>query len=250
MKFYILCDIEGVASLACWDEARSANACYAPMAREMALEAAAAARGLFSGGADEVVIEDMHGDGCNIDCALLPRDARLLRGITHDIVGLTGIFDESYDGVLMVGFHDAASAPGNPTSHTMVSSRIFRLMVNGALWGEFEMYAHAAAYRGVPTLPGLLTVPTKSGHGYGVLTKTPELVREEIEGMMAKAVVAAKTATPPALPDHFHVEITYVHHYDAYGCSHYPGASLISPTTVAFDADDYGDVLRFFYFVI
>ena len=22
MKFYILCDIEGVASLACWDEAR------------------------------------------------------------------------------------------------------------------------------------------------------------------------------------------------------------------------------------
>lgn len=37
MKFYILCDIEGVASLACWDEARSANACYAPMAREMAL---------------------------------------------------------------------------------------------------------------------------------------------------------------------------------------------------------------------
>lgn len=25
---------------------------------------------------------------------------------------------------------------------------------------------------------------------------------------------------------------------------------LISPTTVAFDADDYGDVLRFFYFVI
>ena len=221
MKFYVLCDIEGVASLTCWDEARSANACYAPMAREMALEAAAAARGLFSGGADGVVIEDMHGDGCNIDCALLPRDARLLRGITHDIVGLTGIFDESYDGVLMVGFHDAASAPGNPTSHTMVSSRIFRLTVNGALWGEFEMYAHAAAYRGVPTLfasgdegmcaaavrtvPGMLTVPTKSGHGYGALTKTPELVFEEIAGMMAEAVAAAKTAAPPVLPDHFHV---------------------------------------------
>lgn len=185
--------------MTCWDEARPANACYAPMAREMALEAAAA-------------------------------------------------------------------ASENPASHTMVSSRIFRLTVNGALWGEFEMYAHAAAYRGVPTLfasgdegmcaaaahtvPGLLTVPTKSGHGYGVLIKTPELVRLEIEGMMAKAVVTAKTATPPALPDHFPVEVTYVHHYDAYGCAHDPGASLISPTTVAFDADDYGDVLCFFYFVI
>ena len=105
----------------------------------------------------------------------------------------------------------------------------------------------AAAAR---TVPGLLTVPTKSGHGYGVLIKAPELVRLEIEGMMAKAVVTAKTATPPALPDHFPVEVTYVHHYDAYGCAHYPGASLISPTTVVFDADDYGDVLCFFYFVI
>ena len=68
--------------------------------------------------------------------------------------------------------------------------------------------------------------------------------------MMAEAVAAAKTAAPPVLPDHFHVEVTFIHHYDAYGCSHYPGASLISPTTLAFDADDYGDVLRFFYFVI
>ena len=260
MKFYILCDIEGVASLTCWDEARSANACYAPMAQEM-VEARCGPWPFLGLELAEIIIEDMHGDGCNIDCALLPRDARLLRGITHDIVGLTGIFDESYDGMLMVGFHDAASAPGNPTSHTMVSSRIFRLTVNGALWGEFEMYAHAAAYRGVPTLfasgdegmcaaaartvPGLLTVPTKSGHGYGVLTKTPELVREEIEGMMAEAVAAAKTAAPPVLPDHFHVEVTYVHHYDAYGCSHYPGASLISPTTVAFDTDDCGDVHAF-----
>lgn len=266
MKFYMLCDIEGVAALSSWEEARSANSCYGPMAREMGLEAAAAARGLLAAGADELVIEDGHGDGCNIDCALLPKGARLLRGVTHDIVGLTGVFDESFDGMLMLGFHDAASASGNPTSHTMVSSRIFRLTVNGALWGEFEVSAHAAAYRGVPTLfasgdeglcaaaartvPGIVTVPTKSGHGYGVLTKTPELVQEELEAAAAQIMAAAVCLEPPALPDRFHVEVTYLHHYDAYGSSHYPGARLLDPTTVAFDSDDYGEVLRFFYFVI
>ena len=56
------------------------------------------------------------------------------------------------------------------------------------LTGAFLPYSPAAT-RGCAaaahTVPGLLTVPTKSGHGYGVLTKTPELVREEIEGMMA-----------------------------------------------------------------
>ena len=220
----------------------------------------------FSGGADEVVIEDMHGDGCNIDCALLPRDARLLRGITHDIVGLTGIFDESYDGMLMVGFHDAASAPRKshvphdgklphfpPYGQWCAVGRIRDVRPCRRLPGRshpIRQRRRGMCAAAVRTVPGLLTVPTKSGHGYGVLTKTPELVCEEIEGMMAEAVAAAKTAAPPVLPDHFHVEVTYVHHYDAYGCSHYPGASLISPTTVAFDADDYGDVLRFFYFVI
>lgn len=265
MKFYMLCDIEGVAGLSCWDEARPSGSLYPAMAREMSLEAACVAESLLKCGEHQIVIEDAHGDGRNIDCSLLPPQATLLRGLTHEIFGKTGLFDESFDGVLMVGFHDAASSPHNPTSHTMVSSRIFQLKVNGALWGEFEMFAYAAAYRGVPTLfvsgddgvcaaaerqiPSVVTVPTKTGYGYGVLTKTPEAVQAQLAEQAEKILDAAGKVRPLSLPEHFHVEVTYHHHYDAYGCSHYPGAVLVSPTTLTFDTNDYGEVLRFFYFV-
>ena len=147
----------------------------------------------------------------------------------------------------------------------MVSSRVFQLKVNGALWGEFEMFAYAAAYRGVPTLfvsgddgvcaaaerqiPSVVTVPTKTGYGYGVLTKTPEAVQAQLAEQAEKILDAAGKVRPLSLPEHFHVEVTYHHHYDAYGCSHYPGAVLVSPTTLTFDTNDYGEVLRFFYFV-
>ena len=94
MKFYVLTDIEGVAGLSCWEEARSMNSEYEPMAREMSLEVAAVARGLLAAGAEKVVVEDGHGDGRNIDCTLLPKNTLLLRGLTHEILGLTGVFDE------------------------------------------------------------------------------------------------------------------------------------------------------------
>ena len=265
MKFYMLCDIEGVAGLSCWDEARPSGDQYSAMAREMSLETACVAKGLLNCGDHSIIIEDAHGDGRNIDCNLLPPQVTLLRGLTHEIFGKTGPFDESFDGVLMVGFHDAASSPANPTSHTMVSSRIFQLKVNGMLWGEFEMFAYAAAYRGVPTLfvsgdagvcaaakhsiPSVRTVPTKTGCGYGVLTKTPEAVQKELTTQAGELLRHMDEISPLPLPDHFHVEVTYHHHYDAYGCSHYPGAVLASPTTLTFDTDDYGEVLRFFYFV-
>ena len=267
MKFYVLCDIEGVAALSSWDDARTTGLFYPAMAREMGLEAASAAQGLLDADGDsEIIVEYGHGDGCNIDCGLLPPQARLLRGVTHEIFGKTGPFDESFDGLLLVGYHAAASAPQNPTSHTSVSARIFRLTVNGELWGEMEMSAYAAAYRGVPTLlvsgdegvcgaarrlvPDMLTLPTKAGYGYGVLSKTPQRVQEELRQLAREAAGKAGSIAPPALPPHFHVELTYLHHYDAYGASHYPGATLIDPTTLAFDSDDYGEVLRFFYFVI
>lgn len=266
MKFYILCDIEGVAALSKWDDARTSGPDYPAMAREMSLEAACTAQGILADGGHEVIVEDGHGDGCNIDCALLPDQIQLIRGVTHEIFGKTGPFDESFDGLFLVGFHSAAGTSYNPTAHTVVSSRVYQLQVNGTLWGEMEIFSHAASYRGVPTLlvsgdagvceaachliPGVCTLPTKSGCGYGVMTKTPQRVQTELRQLAQKAVHLAGSLQPPALPSHFHVELTYIHHYDAYGCSHYPGANLISPTTLIFDSDDYGEVLRFLYFVI
>ena len=59
MKFYVLCDIEGVAALSSWDDARTTGLFYPAMAREMGLEAASAAQGLLDADGDsEIIVED------------------------------------------------------------------------------------------------------------------------------------------------------------------------------------------------
>lgn len=266
MKVYICCDIEGVAGLSSWEEARTNQLGYQEAARQMSLEAAAAARGALSAGADVVIIEDGHGDGRNIDINLLPSGVQLIRGITHDLFGSTGAFDSSFDALVMIGFHDAASHDGNPTSHTIVSAKVASLYVNDEIWGEYEVSAYGAARIGVPTvflsgddatcksaekkIPGIITVSTKKGLGYSVLSKTPEDAVNEIELKTKEALCRSALPAVLEMPAEFKVEINYLHHYDAKNASHFPGVEQISPCSIRFVTNDFLEVLRLLYYVL
>ena len=52
------------------------------------------------------------------------------------------------------------------------------------------------------------------------------------------------------MPKHFNIEVQYKRHQDAYSKSFYPGCKLIDSDTIAFEADDYRDVLVAFKFVL
>lgn len=267
MKVYICSDIEGVANLAVFDEARSENPSYQPMAVEMSRETAAACRGALKGGAEEVVLEDSHGNGRNIIPEYLPKEVKLLRGVTHDVFSVTSIFDASFDCILFIGMHDCAGGNGNPTCHTMVSSLIHEIKINGELVGEFEVSAFAAANIGIPVIfvsgdeetcrkaaeriPEIGTVATKTGRGSAVLATSAPLVLERIEKSVEYCVRNFKNKKDVLnLPNYFKVEVTYNKQYDAYKYSHYPDTTLISPYTIAFESDRYSEVMRFFYFVM
>ena len=52
------------------------------------------------------------------------------------------------------------------------------------------------------------------------------------------------------LPEHFRVEISFKEHYRAKGGSAYPGVVQTGPAEVAYEADDWMDVLRMLDFVL
>ena len=52
------------------------------------------------------------------------------------------------------------------------------------------------------------------------------------------------------MPDHFRVEIAFRNHTYATNGSHYPGCVQLDSTRVAFESNDYMDVLKFFYWVL
>lgn len=266
MKVYICTDIEGIATLASFDEANPDNSSYPAMSIQMSKEVAAACRGVLKAGVKEIIIEDCHGYGRNIISDFLPKNVSIIRGITNDIFGITGVFDKTFDAIMFVGYHDCAGNDGNPTAHTMISSSIFNIKVNDKLFSEFHLQAYAAAYLGVPSIflsgdssickiatnevENINTVITKKGRGNSVLSIMPTLAEELIEIEAEKSIRSIHNKEPIQLPNYFEAEITYIKHYNAYGKSHYPNTKLISPHTISFKTDSFPELMRFFYFVL
>jgi D-amino peptidase len=266
MKVFISADIEGVAGLTSWDDVRSSGRYYPEYVRQMEKEVDAACRGARNAGADEIIVKDAHDKGRNIDQRNLPEYVKILRGWSGSPYSMVGGLDSTFSAVLFIGYHDIAGSNGNPTAHTMNSSKIQSLTFNGNPVGEFHIHAYAAAYLDVPVVflsgdqeickraqqvnSNIVTVATKKGVGNSTENYHPYLVEKQIEERVAHALEGSFDRYEIALPELFIVEVAYKQHFDAYKRAFYPGAKQVSPHSISFVADDYFEVLRFLSFVL
>ncbi len=264
-KIFLSADMEGTAGIAHWDETESSHPQYAHFARQMSLEAAAACRGALDGGADEVFIKDGHDSARNIDPELLPRDVRILRGWARHPYSMMAGLDNTFSGAFFTGYHSAASWNTSPLSHTMNRRNNF-VTVNGEVCSELMLNCLTASLEGVPVrlvagdggicrfiqekVPSVVTVPVSEGMGNASVSIHPALAVERIEDAAKRAMDldGAKCLYP--MPDSFHVEINFKEHFDATGAQYYPGCRRVDTKTVAFDAREYMDVLKFIYWVL
>ena len=266
MKIYITCDLEGCAGSTHWEECAHGHPDYALAREEMSLEVAAACRGALAGGAREVLVRDAHGSTRNVLPHLLPREARLLRGSSGDLMPMiTGLQNEAFDALMMVGYHSAAGEPTNPLSHTF--NRLTEsILLNGRPMSECMYYAYAAALHGVPLvlvsgdqgicdfaaglIPGIHTVATKSCVGAATLSLHPREAQARIEAAAERALRGDLRACRIKLPKEFSIEVRYRDHSMALDRSFYPGARQTDAKTICFDAADYREILRFIHFVL
>ena len=177
-----------------------------------------------------------------------------------------GLDQDTYDAVAFTGYHAEAVNSGNPLSHTMTRG-VQRVTLNGRPCPEFLINAYMAAYRGIPIvflsgdealcryakelIPGIATVVAKSGHGSAVISRHPEVVREEIFKEMKKVLSRDDLSDCYlALPDHFELVVEYKDWNTAHSYSFYPGAMAVDAKTVKFESDDYFEVMRFMHFCL
>ena len=71
MRIYVSADIEGVAGIAAWEEARKSSPDYGEFRRQMTAEVAAACDGAIAAGATSITVKDAHGTARNIHAAVL-----------------------------------------------------------------------------------------------------------------------------------------------------------------------------------
>ena len=166
-------------------------------------EANAAVRALFECGADDVIVWDNHGRGCSLNYDDLDERCRIAVGST---VGTRyPILDESFSGVLLIGYHAKASNSDAALAHTFSSSAYQYIKINGREFGEIGIDSAIAGEIGVPVifvsgdnetvkeakefLPWVKTVETKQSFAYTrTLSKHPKIVEKEIYFSVKDAV--------------------------------------------------------------
>ena len=259
MKVFISADIEGTAFTTYWDETEKGKADYPRAAEEMTREVRAAIDGAMDAGADEILVNDAHDYGINLDPFRMPACVELIRGWSGSPMCMAEGVDESFDAAFFVGWHSPAGMCANPLSHTM-SGKPAKVRLNGLPCSEFLLYSWACAMRGVPSVlltgdkrlteisrslhPGLVTVAVKDGLGGLTRCKSPEWAEKTIRQAAAQALRHDLSKARVGLPSRFVFEITYKEVRNAVKYSFYPGFKMIADDTIRLTTGDYMNVLR------
>lgn len=179
-RFMIRCDIEGVSGVVSYDQAEPGKPEYEFGLRMLKADLTACIDGLLAGGADEIVVYDEHYYGRNIDPSWLPRGVSFIAGKPPYRTDWPGGIDDSFAGLVLLGFHSKFGTPDGLLHHTYELD-IRDLRLNGTSIGEIGMESAIAGDCDVPLLlatgdsagmaeaealvPGVRTVTVKESIG-------------------------------------------------------------------------------------
>lgn len=149
MKICISVDMEGISGINTKEHVLSDARLYGEARRMLTEDINAAVRGAFAGGADEVIVMDMHGGSNNVLTEQLDERALLLVGTPHFP---RFPFLNGSDGLFLVGYHAQAGTERGSLEHTMTSTAWHKYLVNGVPFGEVGVDADIAGWEGVPVV--------------------------------------------------------------------------------------------------
>lgn len=151
MKILIATDMEGITGVVNWDQVTPGHYEYPRFRKLMTQDVNAAISGAFEAGAREVIVVDGHWNGSNILIEELDARARLNSG-TNALHSMMQGIDESFDGVIFVGYHARQGSANAVCDHTWSNSCVSNLWLNDILVGEFGLNGALAGYFGVPVI--------------------------------------------------------------------------------------------------
>lgn len=148
-KFMIRSDIEGVTGVVSYEQAWPIRPEFGFGQKMFMSDLLACIHGLREGGAGEIVICDEHYWGRNVDVDALPEGVSAILGKPPYTNEWAGGLDQSFAGMVMVGFHAMMETPNATLAHTYELD-IRKMHLNGKLIGEIGMESAIAGEQGVP----------------------------------------------------------------------------------------------------
>ncbi|MGL4736513.1 MAG: M55 family metallopeptidase [Cellulosilyticaceae bacterium] len=262
MKIYISADVEGITGVSTWAEATD-DACE--QARlQLTKEVVAACEGAIQMGADEIVVKDAHGNGKNIIPHMLPKQVKLIAGWSNHPFNMVEGLDESFDGVIFVGYHSDALSNGSNLAHTLAPDRIRGIWLNEQPASEWTLYTYCAHMLQVPVVmvsgdgelirnvrkmdTQIATVAVHEGFGGATVSIHPDLAVERIEKAVMQGIANLGKYIIQE-EESYTLNVAFRSHQDAYKYSFYPGAWQVDEYTIGYTSTNYMDVLTLLLFM-
>lgn len=262
MNIYISADIEGMAGIGGWHQAETDGRDYGLGRQWMTDQVNAAVEGAVEAGATTILVKDAHDTATNILLDKLHPAAELIVGWGPLKSMVEGV-DESFDAVLLLGYHARAETVKGTLAHTW-SGNLLELTVNDQPMGETGWAAIYAGHFGVPIAmvtgddllkeqidqelpPGVHYVITKTGLAHESARMRPlQDVMTEIRETASAALsdIEALSVLRPRLPLTVTMRFRQWENLDA--CAAVPGVERIDVSTFRFQAADAIEAQKYF----
>ncbi len=262
VKVYVSVDMEGIWGVVHGDQTSPAGGGYAAARKWMVQDVNAALAGIFEAGATEVVVNDAHGSQRNILADDLDPRASLISGSPKPLAMMEGI-DATYDACLLIGYHARAGTTAAILDHTISSTIVFAIRVNGLEMPELGLNAAIAGAFGVPVVmlsgdgatcrqaaeilgPGLKTAAVKEAAGRYAARLLPRaealkaIQNAARDGLLERSRVKPYRPTPP-----FTFELEVHRSAQAELAAFIPGVKRPSARVVSFTSQDYLEGFKF-----
>ncbi len=149
-KIFISVDMEGISGIGTSKMTGSGGKDYATGRRLMTNEVLNVVETILERSSAEIVVNDSHGDMQNLLHTELPAGVTYIQGNIKPLGMVQGL-DESFDGVIFLGYHSRAGTPDGFLAHTG-SGSVKGLWLNGTEVGEGGLNAALAGSLGVPVV--------------------------------------------------------------------------------------------------
>jgi D-amino peptidase len=151
MKILISADMEGVVGAVTGEQLSPQGFEYQRFRDFMTQEVNTAIEAAFAAGATEIVVADSHGNGQNLLIEKLPKNITLVRAWPRPLMMVQGV-DETFAGVIFIGYHSGTTNSTGVRAHTMSSATLADVQLNGVSVPEAGLNAAIAGHFNVPVI--------------------------------------------------------------------------------------------------
>ncbi len=261
LKIYISADMEGVVGAVTDAQLGPGGFEYERFRQFMTNEVNAAIDAARAAGATEFVISDSHGNGQNLLIDELPVDVTVIRSWPRELSMMAGI-DETFDGVIFLGYHASTNNTRGVRAHTMSSANITSLRLNGMTMTEGGINAAIAGHFGVPVLMvsgddiavaenqviigDIEGAVVKWASGFhSARTLTPEAAYEVIRTRTKSAIDRIEDFEPYVLDTPIELELSLKHYRPVELLSYLSNVEKVNSHTIRFTGEDIVEVSNF-----